>query len=285
MQQYKEETLKHISRYLLIKTLKEAKWEEASTLLYNDETYSRIADEVGDLPIHIAVRLGCPPKLADMLITAFPECIQLHDSGGSLPLHLAVKHHKGKLWINMVDLTTLIYRAYPQAIHEPDREGNIVLHLAIRYQGPDDMIRYIMQAYMPGLSAKDRGGNLALHLAIQYDAAYLIIQEILRLNPAAASIANDRGLTPLHRVAFFNSSIELLQLILRANPAAASMRDKRGNLPIHLAYLACAGPPDEAKLRVWLAAYPAGLSCRNLAGQTPLTIFHSPLENAIEDFI
>eukprot|EP01031_Cornospumella_fuschlensis_P028047 gene28047-33866_t len=282
---YKAETLKHISRYLLIKALEEAKWDEASTIVYNDETYARIPDSKNDLPLHIAVRLGCTPRLVELLLTAYPDSIRIKDHEGSLALHLSVRHHKGRLWVNMREITMILYRAFPQAISTPDGQGNIALHVAIRYQGPDEMIRYLMQAHLPGLSAKDSLGNLALHLAIQFEASYMIIHDILRLNTAAASVSNDRGLTPLHRVAFFNSSVETLQLILQAHPAAAYAKDKRGNLPIHLAFLANGGPPDEAKLKIWLAANPCGLSVQNLAHCTPLTIFHVPQDNSVEDFI
>jgi ankyrin repeat protein len=283
--QYMEETVKHISRFILIEAIEEANWEEACSIVYNDGAYTRIIDKNNDIPMHIAVRMGCTPRLVQLMLTAYPESVQRRDHDGFLPLHLAVKHHKGRLWVNMCELTMIIYSAYPRAISEPDGDGNIALHIALRYQGPDEMIRYLIQAYPQGASTKDKLGNVALHLAIQFGASYMIIHELLRYFPVATSTCNERGITPLHRVAFFNSSLEVLQLILQANPAAAYIRDKYDNLPVHFAYLSSGGCPEESKLKAWLTANPAGLSSLNSNGYSPLTIFHVPQDNAVDDFI
>lgn len=55
---YKVETLYHPSKQLLIKTLNERDWREASKLMKNDETWAKIPDENENLPIHLAVKFG-----------------------------------------------------------------------------------------------------------------------------------------------------------------------------------------------------------------------------------
>ncbi len=281
----KLETEKHVSRLYLIKAITEGRWDDACTIAYNDESYARIPDPDGYLPLHIAVKLGCPPRLAVLLITAHPTAIQTKDKDGSLPLHLAVKHHKGRLWINIYELTTILFQAYPGAIQERDRESNLPIHLALRYRGPDDMIRFLLDKYPESLTEGDRLGNLPLHLAIQFGASYVIVFLLMKLNPEATKALNNNGATALHKVAFFNSSMEIFELVLNAYPDAASIRDRNHNLPIHFVYLNAGGPPDEAKLRMWLKANPLALSCKNKSGCTPMMMFQRPQDNNVVEYL
>ena len=91
---YKNETLKHVSKMYLIKAIMEGRWDDACSIVYNDESFALIPDNDGYLPLHLSVKLGCPSRLAVLLITAHPESIRLKDRDGFYPLHLAVRHHK-----------------------------------------------------------------------------------------------------------------------------------------------------------------------------------------------
>lgn len=281
----KAETEKHISRNLLLKNIVEANWDECIEIVYNDGTYAKIAASNGNLPIHLVVPLGCPPRLAVLLITAYPDCIRIKDIDGNLPLHLAVRHHKGRLWISIVELFNVLYEAYPRGLYEIDNQGDCAIHSSLRCKGPDEMIKFIIKSYPDSVKIKDKRGNTALHLAIQYEANPLIIYELINLNPKAAQEPNGAGALPLHKVAFFNSPIDVFQMILEAYPTAATIKDKNGNLPLHLVYLNAGGVPDEAKLRIWMAANPLALSIKNKNGALPMMMFHRPQENTLEDYM
>lgn len=282
---YKDETVKHVSRYQLLKKINEGDWDGAGTILYNDDMFARIPDLEGNLPLHLSVKLGCTSYFLQLLLTAYPESVRLKDSHNLLPLHLAVCHPKARLWIDTKDMVAALYTGYPQAAVEKDPQGNLPLHLALRHQGPDEMIRFLLQMSPETVQVRDARDNLPLHLAVQFGAGYMIIFELLKLYPAAAAVANINGSYPLHRVALVNASLDILEAVLAAYPEAAAKRDKHGNLPIHLAYLIAGGPPDETKLRLWITAYPAGLSIKNNNGSTPLTMFNRPQENLVDDYI
>lgn len=263
----------------------DGRWDEACTIVYNDEAYARIPDHKNFLPLHLAVRFGCTPRLVQLLLTAYPESIKLKTPDGDYPLHLAASHHKGRLWVSMNELSVLLYNAFPAAIREPDRKGYIPFQLAIRNKGPDEMIKFYLEAYPESVKIKDPLGNTPLHLAIQFEGSYLLIFEILRLYPDAINIPNENGNYPLHKVAFFNSSMDIFELILNANPTISTKQDKNGNLPFHLACLNAGGPPSEAKLRLWLGANPTCLNVRNKSGSIPFMMFQRPQDHKIEDYI
>jgi ankyrin repeat protein len=279
------ETLRHVSRYLLIKKIQEANWDEAANVVYNDEAYAWVQDVDGDLPIHLAVKLGCPPRMAQLLLNAHPNSVKIRDKDGYLPIHLAVRHHKGRLWVSINDLVMLIYKAYPGGLLEGEDDANLPLHLALRHRGPDEMIKFLMTECPESLRNRDKYGNVPLHLAIQFEASYLIVFELLKMDPTTAMLTNNNGCYPLHKAAFFNSSIEIMELVLKAYPDAANKQDKKGNLPLHFVYLNAGGPPDEAKLRIWLRFGAASLSIKNKSGSTPLMMFHRPEEHLLEDYM
>ena len=43
---------------------------KACTLLYNDDTWAHIKDKVGNLPIHLAVKLGSPNEYDSLTYTS-----------------------------------------------------------------------------------------------------------------------------------------------------------------------------------------------------------------------
>jgi len=281
----KAETLKHVSRYLLIKTIQEGKWDEACTIVYNDEAYAWVQDADGNFPIHLAVKMGCTPRFAQMLINAHPNSLKLRDKDGYLPIHLAVRHHKGRLWVNINELTILLYKAYPYGLLEGEDDGNLPIHLALRHKGPEELIKYLMHECPESLHNRDKFGNTPLHLALQFEASYFLVFQLLKLNPETASMINNNGCYPLHKAAFFNVPFETLELVLKAHPEAARKQDKKGNLPLHFVFLNAGGPPEEVKLRLWLSINPVALSVANKCGSTPLMMFHRPQEHLIEDYM
>ena len=196
-----KDTAKHVSRFLLFKALYEGKWEEACSIVYNDENYARIQDNKGFLPLHFSVRAGCPSRLIQLLITAYPDAVKIRDPDGNLPIHLAAGHHKGRMWLSHSELTILVYNAFPAGIRERDKDGYLPLHLALRNKAPDEMIKYLLQAYPESVRAIDPLGNTPLNLAIQFEGTYLLIFELVKLYPDAINIPNRKGNYPLHKVA------------------------------------------------------------------------------------
>jgi ankyrin repeat protein len=282
--QYRNETTKHVSNQLLITKINARKWAEACTTAYNDETYVRIKDPAGNLPIHLAVKLGCTHDLLIKLVTAYPESAGIRDVKGYLPLHLVVQHHKGKLWLSLSEMATTLLLAYPQGLREFDPQKNLCIQLALRHRGPDDLVRFLLQRFPESAFIVDRHGNTLLHMAVQFEFSYAVVSELLALHPEAASIPNKIGGLPLHKAAQFNSPIDTLHLIHNAFPGGSMVQDSRGNLPLHVMFLCCGGPPDEERLRLMLGSYATGLSIANGNGCTPFMMMSRPQDNYVDDY-
>lgn len=282
---YKGETVKHVSNQLLINILYDGKWNEAKTIVHNDETYAKIKDPKGNLPLHLAVKFGSNFDLISSLLIAYPKSIQIPDPDGNLPLHLASRHHKTRLWIDISKITTHLYNCYPKAIKEYDRKMNLPLHLAIRYRGPDDLIRFLIKESPESIKVKDKFGNLPIHLALQFQASAPIVILLLKMYPESTIVRNKNGGLPLHKAAQFNVEQEIFECVLNADTRAASTKDNRGNFPLHLLFLFCGGPPTEDILKLILGVDPTSLSATNNDGCTPFMMMNRPQEHYVDDYI
>lgn len=278
------QTAKHVSHYLLVKTINDRDWDEACSIAYNDEEYARIKDSAGNYPIHLVVKGGGPTRLVVLLLTAFPECVAIKDPLGSLPIHLAAVHHKGRLWVSISEITTTLFAAYPQGIREPDGSGNLAIHIALRHRGPDELIKFLLMQAPDTAHLEDTAGNICLHLAVQFEASIEVIKLIMELYPKGIKTKNSIGCLVLHKVAQFNPPIDIFKLILDADTAAATVPDNRGNLPLHLCFLFCGGPPDEERLRLLLQAAPMALGTRNNKGLTPFQMMNRPEDHSVHDY-
>ena len=280
----RNETAKHVSNQLLMRTIKDRSWGEARNIVYNDAAYARIYDPEGYLPLHLVVQLGGPPELVVLLLTAYPECIQIRDPDGSLALHLSAYHHKGRLWVHISELSTILFAAYPEAIRMADANGDLTLHIALRHRAPDELIKFLLLEYPESARLKDQFGNLPLHLAVQFQASYSVVAYILSLHPEALKIGNARSSLPLHKAAQFNIPMDILLLILDADPTAACAKDDRGNLPLHLCFLFCAGPPSEERLQHLLQRNPLALGAVNVDGCAPFAMMNRPQDHYVDDY-
>ena len=48
-------------------------------------------------------------RLLVLLLTTYPDCIKEKDPDGNLPIHLLAYHHKGKMWINLSEISGSIF--------------------------------------------------------------------------------------------------------------------------------------------------------------------------------
>lgn len=278
------DTSKHVSNQLLVQTIKERKWSEAQGVVYNDASYASIKDPEGFLPLHLAVKYGGTPELVVLIIKAYPKCVQERDPDGNLPLHLAAYHHKGRLWINISEMTTIVFSSYPEAIRMGDKYNNLTIHIALRHRAPDELVRFLLNEYPESAKVRDKFGNLPLHLAIQFQASYTVVSILLTTYSEALKLGNARGSLPLHKATQFDAASEVFDLVLQGDPSATSARDDRGNLPLHLLFLFCAGPPTEERLRKLLQHNPSAVGTPNNDGCIPFAMMNRPQDHYTDDY-
>ena len=61
--------------------------------------------------------------------------------------HLVCYHHKGKLWINISEVTRLIINWYPEGLEETDVNGDLPIHLAIKQDAPQELLYFILMVW------------------------------------------------------------------------------------------------------------------------------------------
>ncbi len=80
-----------------------------------------------------------------LILNAYPECIKIRDADNNLPIHLVSYHHKGRIWINISELTETIVNWYPQGLNELDSNNDIPFLIAIKQRSPDELLSYFLQ--------------------------------------------------------------------------------------------------------------------------------------------
>lgn len=91
--------------------------------------------------------------------------IILHILSGNLPAHLACKHTRTKLWVNIVEISLTLLSAYPESLTEHDGNGFLPIELAFRNRGPEDLIMALLVNYPECIKRNDKYGNSLVHLA------------------------------------------------------------------------------------------------------------------------
>eukprot|EP01038_Epipyxis_sp_PR26KG_P004660 gene4660-6548_t len=279
------ETAAHPSNQLLMQTIKKRAWHEACRIVYNDESYSRIKDFEGYLPLHAAVRFGPPTELITLLLTAYPKSIQERDPEGNLPMHLASYHSQDKLWLDLYANTTLLYNSYPQGLCEFDAHGNLPIHLAIRNRAPYQLTKFMLESFPHSATIPDKYGSLPLHLCAQFDDNIFVISELFKVYPKGLNIKTKKGALPLHRACQFNPNFDVIEYIFTLSPESATEKDDRENTPIHLAFLSCAGTPNELLLKMILNHCPTCLNLKNKQDCTPFMMMSQPSEHDVNDYL
>jgi len=83
----------------------------------------RVQDDVGWLPLHLAVRFGCTADVVQILVYEWPESCQVPTTNDMLPLHFACSHQSSAVTLFLLD-------CYPQAVHFKNNKLQLPLHTA-----------------------------------------------------------------------------------------------------------------------------------------------------------
>jgi len=83
----------------------------------------RVQDEVGRLPLHVALRFGCTADVVQFLVHAWPESCQVSTRNDMLPLHFACGHQSSAVTLFLLD-------CYPLAVRFKDNKLQLPLHTA-----------------------------------------------------------------------------------------------------------------------------------------------------------
>uniref|UniRef100_A0ABD2XRW0 Uncharacterized protein n=2 Tax=Trichogramma kaykai TaxID=54128 RepID=A0ABD2XRW0_9HYME len=264
-------------------------------------------DELGDTPLHLALRngkmkavisllrRGASPILADKnrstplhiichkkyndLATMLLEInddndertlmVDVRDDQGDTPLHLALRNKNKK--------ATELLLKYGVDPNSANLKGLTALHIVSQENERYDLAKVLFEICKQKnvtlrVDARDEFGDTPLHLALRSNNKRLV--ELLLRQGADVNLANEEGSTPLHIVPKTPDSYNLAKMLFEVCDDIGRLinvdaQDKLGNTALHyeLKY-ACLGPRDLMELLLRRGADP------NLANEDGSTLLH-----------
>ena len=158
-------------------------WDAAQELLTPEAARTR--DIVGRLPVSSCIALKAPAKLLASLLEAHPEAAKIKDNFGDLPLHMALKI--GLLQPPAEQLPTQVLTAYPEAAKVADKMGELPLNYAIARGASAELIGRLLDAYPAAAKEKSKrlGGHgyLPLQAALRAKSSADVVQRLLVPSP------------------------------------------------------------------------------------------------------
>ena len=245
-------------------------YEIVEHLVSNKLCRADIANEFGDLPLHIimdthwSVKSSLSSKkhkasttmhMIEMIFDRHRLALMTPNKDGLTPIHIAFKNGKNYLLEVLLKQNELHFTRKPECyfLHiactyrQPhivhwlvdhgadsaitDDEDNLPEHLCI--SSDSSSLETLIQLSTLDLSKKNKTGDTILHLACKHNQGY-ILEYILSNNDCsnAFSIKNDDGDTPLHMLAKQVISPDILHLIKFNEP---NVKNNNGNTPLHIA--------------------------------------------------
>jgi len=177
--------------------------EQVEALIKVDPESVSDLDEMGELPLHCAVRNNqVGAGVIETLCSAYPDAaLIVNPFLKELPL-LTLLTRCGLVGVRRSEVEALI-EANPEAVSTPDARGGLPLHRAVRNNHVrEGVIETLCSAYP--------------------DAAFVV-------NPSL------KELPLLTRCGMYGVSRGEVEALIDANPEAVSTRDARGELPLHRA--------------------------------------------------
>ncbi|CAI9744090.1 ankyrin-3-like isoform X22 [Octopus vulgaris] len=156
--------------------------------------------------------------------------VNKQDSGGSTPLHLAVRKNYEdvvKVLLNSKENNNL-------QVNQQNNEGWTALHLACEL-GQTNIVELLLQQNGTDVNAVTENGWTALHFACQGGQTN-IVELLLQQNGSDICPVTNHGYTPLH-IASAHGRTEVVELLLQQNGINANKVDEDGDTPLHLAVL------------------------------------------------
>jgi ankyrin repeat protein len=231
----------------------------------------------GDLPLHLAVRVGpAPPHIDPGAGIVDPAVVQLllehwcesarERARSYLPVHFAVCSLSPS-----VEAIRRLLAAYPEALHERDPDGSTLLHAAARNPAtPPNLFRLLLLGWPGSILEADAAGDLPVHVALRGpEIPWGTVELLGGACPPSLRMANVTGERPVH-IATARDCPAAVRIIAAHSPEALRDVGPHGNTPAHLA-AACDYVAADLVITV-ADAWPESLLATNENGDTPILV-------------
>ena len=235
---------------------------------------SKVATDVGLLPLHIAASLRYPRvENITTLLEIYPDGVKVQERRGWIPLHYCAFNCRS------IEVMKLLIQKYPKSPFRTNAKGQLPFQLAMANRMVD-IIYHLYEENNLAVEAMDYKGNTPCHMgAKSFNPGGLKL--LLRLCPQIAVVRNNSVQLPIHNI-FQNlpygprmraRQLETIKVLLEDSPETAAMKDNKGHLPLHLATYY--NTPIEC-IEALYNAYPSAALIRDGDGKLPVNYAQSP---------
>ena len=120
----------------------------------------------GGLPLHVACRHHSNMSIITTLLAENFSSAKRADENGDLPLHLLLRN--GDV-VEQVTVKTIL-TCFASAVTRTDKNGDLPLSIAIKHECKPSVVNYLMVQYPEAAKALDGCGHSNLHLSFQHGA-------------------------------------------------------------------------------------------------------------------
>jgi len=213
--------------------------EVVQFLIDSDPSTVKAKDNAGNLPFHYTCA-SASLQLATLLYSSYPECTQVRNGQGKLPLHLPFNGNMRRFSLlqnygvteedydsDMLELGKRLIEHYPAALSVHDDRRRIPLHYACQREAAVEMLRLLLKEYPQGLHAVDDDGFLPLHHLCSRRCQMAAIRLLLDTDPFTIICTTNQGRTPsqLYRASFGANGNILRYLTDRQTEAVLAIRE------------------------------------------------------------
>ena len=197
-----------------------------------------IKDSLGKTPLHLAVSYNKQVVVTELLAATGIRIVE-SDNNSNTALHYAAD-------LGHTHLVSSMQAHFSSYVSTKNNTGKTAIHLAAE-NGHTDTVR-AFSTYPGGIGglagAQDNDGNTALHLAAE-NGKDNVVAVILQNDRTFLNSDNDRDETPLHLAAKLGRTTTVTRL-LQQTSIEVNPQDDQGNTPLHLA--AMNNRPDVVRL-------------------------------------
>jgi ankyrin repeat protein len=133
----------------------------------------------GGLPLHVACRHHSNMSIITSLLAENFSSAKRADENGDLPIHLLLRN--GEI-VDQVTVKTLL-TCFASAISRTDKNGDLPLSIAIKSACNSNVLNYLLVQYPEACKLRDGDGHSNLHLAFEHSADDRVILGILNHAP------------------------------------------------------------------------------------------------------